>query len=127
MHARALLPVLVLGAPSVTIVSDASAQGSAGAKELFLGAAFNGSVLDTDDPSYDSEAGTGVFVQAAFGFTPRLALVIEGGGSAMHSNGASGWPRTQTSACATILLERASTLGAGCSTSSEHGLRCLDS
>ena len=89
MHARFFTAVLLLGAPAVPVVSDAEAQGSVGAKGLFLGAAFNVSVLDTDDPSYDSESGTGVFVQAGFGFTPRLALVVEGGGSAMQSDGAS--------------------------------------
>jgi hypothetical protein len=85
MHARALIFALLLGATSATV----DAQGSAGAKGFFLGAALNASVLNSDDLGDESESGGGLFIQAGFGFNPQLALFLEGSAAAMQSDGES--------------------------------------
>jgi hypothetical protein len=85
MFARHWVAVLLLGAA----VGTAEAQGNAGAKGFFLGAALNGSTLSADDLDEESESGGGLFLQLGWGFTPQLALFLEGSGAAMQSDGES--------------------------------------
>lgn len=46
-------------------------------KGLFLGVHLNGSAVNIDDLSPDTESGGGIGVHAGYGFTPNLALVLE--------------------------------------------------
>jgi hypothetical protein len=86
MHARALIATLLLGAsPLIAGAQTASAPGSAGARGWFLGIGLHFSGINADDLSEDTEVGTGAFLQAGFGFTPRLALFLEGSGAQMDS------------------------------------------
>ncbi len=85
MHAKSLLAALLLGASAVSV----EAQGSAGAKGFFLGAALNGSSLTADDLNEESESGGGLLLQLGWGFNPNLALFLEGSAASMSSEGES--------------------------------------
>jgi hypothetical protein len=92
MHFRSLIVTcLVVAYPVVAAGQATSAPGSAGAKGWFLGAALNGSSISGDDLNDERESGGGLVLHAGFGFTPQLALFLEGTAAAMQSDGEGSW------------------------------------
>jgi hypothetical protein len=89
MQVKTASTALLLGACLMLSAARVDAQAGGGAKGFFLGAALNGSSLtinegDLDD---DSESGGGLMIQLGFGFSPQLALFLEGTAAAMDSEG----------------------------------------
>lgn len=84
----------VLSLASLIAAAPAAAQPVAGTfgaasstKGFFLGAHLNGTALSAEDLSDDTESGGGLGVQVGYGFTPRLALVLDGTGARFDVDG----------------------------------------
>lgn len=60
-----------------TLQAQASGQPASSAKGLILGAHLNGSSLTIDDSEIENESGPGFSLQAGYGFTRNLALLVE--------------------------------------------------
>ena len=90
MMTRSALAVLstafLLTAAPLAAQSVAGGTASASStKGFFLGAHLNGSAISAEDLSDDVESGGGFGVRLGYGFTPRLALVLDGTGAIINS------------------------------------------
>ena len=71
----ATLTALVLSAAPI----DAQAPAASSTKGFFLGAHLNGSSVTIDESDFEEESnGGGLGIQLGYGFTPRIALFIDG-------------------------------------------------
>lgn len=59
------------------------------AKGFFLGAALNGSAIDSDELSDGTDSGGGLTLQLGFGFNPSLAIFLEGAAASIDADGES--------------------------------------
>jgi hypothetical protein len=87
MRLRAVAVALLL--LTYPMVASSQRSGSAGAKGFFLGLALNGSALTADDLDSDTENGGGLQLSLGWGFTPKLALFLDGSAASMDSDGES--------------------------------------
>lgn len=79
------LPMVMLAFPMV-----AGAQASTPtfhAKGFFLGAGLNGTAIDSDELADGSDSGGGLSLQLGWGFTPALALFLEGTAASINAEG----------------------------------------
>lgn len=89
---RSALAALFTGLLLAAAPLDAQAvvSGSVGAsstKGFFIGAQLNGSAVSAEDLSDEIESGGGLGLQLGYGFSPRLALVLDGTGAVITSTG----------------------------------------
>jgi hypothetical protein len=89
MYVRAAAIGLLLTSVSTIGLSQRSGPGSAGAKGFFLGLALNGSALTADDLDSDTENGGGLQLQLGWGFSPKLAIFLDGSAASMDADGES--------------------------------------
>lgn len=87
MRLRAVAVALLLLAYPMVASSQRSGPGNSGAKGFFLGLALNGSALTADDLDSDTENGGGLQLSVGWGFTPKLALFLDGSAASMGSDG----------------------------------------
>jgi hypothetical protein len=88
---KTLRTLLVLAATLPAVAQAQRATPLFGAKGLFLGAALNGSSVKIDefseDGDDDTESGGGLSIFGGWGFTPQLALFIEGSAASLDTEG----------------------------------------
>ena len=84
----ALAAVCLASAPvSAQPVSGDSGVVASSTKGFFIGAHVNSTGLTSDDLSDDNESGPGAGLQIGYGFTRRLALVLDGTAARIDSQG----------------------------------------
>jgi hypothetical protein len=87
MRVRAAVVALLLLSFPILASGQRSGPGNSGAKGFFLGLALNGSALTADDLDSDTENGGGLQLSLGWGFTPKLALFLDGSAASMDSEG----------------------------------------
>ena len=90
MHRPSIAICAALLAASLSS-SSAAAQGAplpaSSTKGVFLGFHLNGSAISGDDLTEDTETGGGLALQLGYGFTPKLALLLDVTGAALDFDG----------------------------------------
>ncbi|MGH7696305.1 MAG: outer membrane beta-barrel protein [Gemmatimonadaceae bacterium] len=89
MYIRAAALGLLLTSVSTIALSQRSGPGNSGAKGFFLGLSLHGSSLTADDLDSDTQNGGGLQLQLGWGFTPKLAIFLDGSAASMDSDGES--------------------------------------
>jgi opacity protein-like surface antigen len=84
-----LAATLLAAAAPLAAQPSLDAGRASSTKGFFIGANLNGSALSAEDLSDETENGGGLGLQLGYGFTPRLALVLDGTGARMNSEGES--------------------------------------
>lgn len=89
MRKTALFMLAALWLTAAPLASQTVVERTAEASStrgLFLGLHLNGSAISMDEPDTDMESGGGFGLQLGYGFTPRLAVVLDGTGAMMSSS-----------------------------------------
>lgn len=88
---KTLRTLLLLAAALPAAAQAQRATPTFGAKGLFLGAALNGSAIKLDEfndnGGDETDSGGGLAIFGGWGFTPQLALYIEGSAARIDSDG----------------------------------------
>lgn len=69
------------------LAAQSASPAASSTKGFFVAAHLNGSALTAEDLSDDTEAGAGGGLQLGYGFTRRLAVVLDGTGAALDTGG----------------------------------------
>jgi len=90
MHRSTLLAACAALLAAAPLAAQGTAQGAtlpaSSTKGFFIGIHSGGSSISADDLSDDTEAGGGGGIQIGYGFTPQLALFVEGTGAVLDTD-----------------------------------------
>ena len=87
MHRASLVVACTVLLAAAPLAAQTAAAPASSTKGFFLGAHLGGSAITVDELSDEQESGSGAGLQIGYGFTRQLALVVEGTGAALDTDG----------------------------------------